>query len=76
MTPSQEERLAVMEQKFSDQAEQFRSHLITCGRWQERMYEKLDKLSSDMQKRLPLWATCTGGLLLAVIGWFANAQFG
>lgn len=76
MTSTHEERLAVVEQKIADYNDNFTRHVTTCAQWQEQMYKKLDRLASDMQHRLPLWATCAGGLLLAVIGWLANAQIG
>lgn len=73
-----DERIAALEQRVNNQADNFNRHLTTCGTWQQNMSDKLDGIYVELNSRLPKWASVGGmvvfGLLTGVIGWLVKAQ--
>jgi len=76
VTPTQEERLAALEQKVTDNSDRFNAHLVTCGQWQQSMFTKLDGIQTELQNRLPRWATIGGivtfSMLTGALGYMAK----
>lgn len=80
-----EERLAAVETDIR----LLRSECTDCRggvvRWQNQqtadfnafkadLKKDLNDIYTELRRRLPLWATAGGGLLLAVIGWFIGSR--
>lgn len=84
MTPTQEERLAVIERDHEAIHSEIMECKRNCARWQDDWHNEFDKFKTElredlkdiykeMNKRLPLWATAIGGLLLAALGWMVGS---
>jgi hypothetical protein len=61
---------------MSDHAERFNQHLTTCGTWQVNMSQKLDAIYTELNNRLPRWASVGGivifSLLTGTVGYLAR----